>query len=216
MGTMHRARAVLKVNKKQTAPVTAKAEDMCNGIDGHPGLFATPNPTTSTIKTQVGVVNSAEITARTGAKGTAKARNVQLGILVGMLETELTYVQGCADKCSTPEEAAATIEAARLSVARVGQHLKPILVVKQGATSGSVNLEANAKALLGGNYKKKNFFNWQSTSDGKTFVSLPSTPKCKTSVTNLTPLATYGFRVSVTNSAGIAGEWSQVVSFLVR
>jgi hypothetical protein len=212
---MHRARAVLKVNKKQCAAVCAKADDMCNGIDGHPALFANPNPTTSTIKNQVGVVNGAEVLARTRAKGTAKARNVQLGILVGMLEAELTTVQGIADKASTPEEAASIIEAARLSVARVGQHTKPVLATKQGATSGSVDLEANAKLLTGGS-KKKSLFNWQYTSDGKLFVSLPSTPKAKTSVPNLTPLATYGFRVSVTNSAGIAGEWSQVVSFLVR
>jgi hypothetical protein len=32
----------------------------------------------------------------------------------------------------------------------------------------------------------------------------------------LTPLSTYGFRVSVTNSAGIQGEWSQIISFLVH
>jgi hypothetical protein len=152
--------------------------------------------------------------ARTRAKGTAKARNVQLGILVGMLEAELTYVQGCADKRSTPDEAAATIEAAALSVARVGDHAKALLAVTQGATSGSVDLDAYAKALTGGK-QRKTFFNWQCTSDMKTFVSLPSTPKHKTSVANLTPLTTYGFRVSVTNSDGIVGEWSQVVGFLV-
>jgi hypothetical protein len=79
-----------------------------------------------------------------------------------------------------------------------------------------VALKANARALAG-RTSKKTFFNWQMTSDGgKTFTNLPSTPKAQTSVANLTPLATYGFRVSVTNSDGAAGEWSQIVSFLVH
>jgi hypothetical protein len=77
-----------------------------------------------------------------------------------------------------------------------------------------VDLDANATAL-GAAGRKKSCFNWQFTADGKTYVTLPPTPTCKTSVSNLTPLATYGFRVSVTGSSGIAGEWSQTVSFLV-
>ncbi len=65
--------------------------------------------------------------------------------------------------------------------------------------------------------QRKRFFNWQSTGDGgKTFVTLPSTPKSKTTVANLPPLTTYGFRVCVTNSDGVMGEWSQIVSFLVH
>jgi hypothetical protein len=212
---MHRARAILKVNKKQVDAVTHKAEDMCDGIDAHQAFFPTPNPPTSTIRSQVGVVNKAAGLARTRARGTAKARNVEVGKLVGMMETELTYVQGCADKCSTPEEAQVVIEAANLTVAQVGDHIKPILRPSQGPTPGSVDLDAFAKLLTGGT-QRKTFFNWQSTVDGKTFVSLPSTPKSKTSVANLTPLTTVGFRVSVTNPAGIVGTWSEVVYFLVR
>jgi hypothetical protein len=64
---------------------------------------------------------------------------------------------------------------------------------------------------------RKSFVNWQCTGDGgATFTTLPSTPKSKTSVANLTPLTTYGFRVSVTGSDGVAGPWSQVISFLVH
>jgi hypothetical protein len=215
MATMHRARPILNVRKKDPDGVTNRAEDMCTGIDGHPALFANPAVATSAIRAQVKVVNDAKALARTKAHGTAKARDAQVGILIGMMEIELTYIQGCADKCSTPDEAASTIEAAGLTVARVGNRTKPILAVTKGPTPGSVNLDANATAL-GANGKKKTFFNWQSTVDGKVFVSLPSTPKHKTSVANLTPLTDVGFRVSVTNSNGIAGEWSQIVYFLIR
>jgi hypothetical protein len=205
----------LAIDKKNPDSVTKKAEDICAGIDGHPALFVDPNPLTSVIKAQIVVVNEAKVLARTRAHGTAKARDVQVGVLVGLLETACNYVQGRADKCSTPEEAAATIEAAGLTVALVGKRTKAILEVTKGPTPGSANLEANATAL-GADGKKKTFFNWESTLDGKVFVSLPSTPKCKTSVANLTPLTTVGFRVSVTNSTGIAGPWTDVVYLLIR
>jgi hypothetical protein len=78
-----------------------------------------------------------------------------------------------------------------------------------------VILIANAGVLTAG-LKGGYFFNWDSTLDGKTFTVLPSTPKSKTSVANLTPLTTYGFRVSVTDSTGTPGQWSQIIYFLVH
>jgi hypothetical protein len=212
MATVHRARAVLKIKRKNTVSVTGKANAMCSGIGGNPTLFVTPNPPISTLQAQIVVVGKAEVVAATKAKGAAAARNVQLGILVGMMETEQTYVQAVADTSPSPDHAVSTIQAAGLMVALVGQHTKAILTVKQGPQSGLVSLDAYAAALAG-HGRRKTFFNWQSTVDGKTFVSLPSTPKSKTTVANLTPLTTYGFRVSVTNSDGIPGEWSQVVPF---
>jgi hypothetical protein len=216
MATMHRARGILDVDRHKTVSVTGRAKTMTQGIGAHKALFSAPDPPLSVIVDQVAVVDTAEVLATTRAKGTARARNVQLGILVGMMEAELLYVQGVADTSPTPQQAAATIEAAGLVVARIGQHVKPVLGIKQGPTLGSVLMEANATILTGGSQKGK-FFNWQYTSDnGKTWITLPSTPKASTSLGNLTPLNTYGFRVSVTNSDAIAGEWSQTVSFLVH
>ena len=215
MASTHRARAVLKIKRTKTVSVTGKANAMCSGFAGNTTLFATPNPSIAAIETQTGVVNKTEVVAATRAKGAAAARNVQRSILVGMLETGVTYVQGLADASGTPEQAMSTILAAGLSVALVGQRAKAILTVTQGPEPGTVILNANAKALTSG-IKGKFFFNWQSTADGKTFVNLPSTPKAKTTVANLTPLSTYGFRVCITNSAGVAEAWSQVFSFLVH
>jgi hypothetical protein len=109
----------------------------------------------------------------------------------------------------------ATIQAAGLEVAAVGTRYKAILTITQGATPGFLALSAYATAL-GAVKGRKSSFNWEYTPDGgKTWIALPSTPRAKTTVSGLTALATYGFRVSLTGSDGVAGEWSQIVNFLV-
>jgi len=204
------------MKKNSTAEVTGKADAMCTGIGGNPALFPNPNPSVSDVQSQKTTVQKAEVVAGTRAKGAAQARNVQRSALVGMLETLLAFVQGIANTRTTAEDAIATIVAAGLTVALVGKRLKEILTVTKGPEPNSVLLDANASALTG-RTRKKTTFNWQQTSDGgKTFVSLPSTPLAKTTVTDLTPLTTYGFRVSVTIAGGVAGEWSQVVTYLVH
>ncbi len=189
---------------------------MCTGITNHAALFPTPNPSVAAILGQIAVVNAAELLVATGARGAASARNSQRGILVGMMETEVCTVQGYADACVGLDQAVYVIRAGGLEVALVGQRTKAILAVTQETPGGPLTLDANAGALAG-RTSKKTQFNWQSTGDGgKTFVTLPSTPKSKTTVANLPPLSTYGFRVCVTTSDGVMGEWSQVISILVR
>jgi hypothetical protein len=211
MGIIHRARAVMKINRKDTAEVTDKAKANNAGLAAHPTIFVTPNPTIVVVTNQLAAVDQAQVLAGTRAKGTAAARNVQLGMLVGHLETRLLYVQGLADTSATRDQAVATIQAAGFTVALVGDHTKPVLAVFQGPTPGSVVLDANASFFTGGN-QGKSFFNWDFTADGgKTFVTLPSTPKATTSLANLTPLTTYGFRVSLTDANAITGTWSQML-----
>jgi hypothetical protein len=188
---------------------------MCVGIDENTALFPSPPVTTSIIQTQVGVVNKAETLAATRARGSASARDVQLNLLVGMLETDLTYIQGVADKSATWDQAVVTLQAGGVLVATVGSRVKGILEIKQGPTAGSVMLDANV-ALLTADLKGKFFFNWEWTLDGKTFTTLPSTPNHTTSVAGLTPLTSYGFRVSVTADGGIPGTWSQIIYYLVH
>jgi hypothetical protein len=206
---------VLKIKRNKTTSVVGRANAMCVGFDDHAALFPSPPVPTSAIQAQVAVVNKCETVAATRAKGSATARNVQRNLLVGMLETDLVYIQGCADKSPTWDGAVNILQAGGVEVAGVAVHAKAILEIKQGPTSGSVILMANASLLTAG-LKGGYFFNWESTIDGKTFVTIPSTPKATTSVANLTPLTNYGFRVSVTNSAGIPDQWSQTIYFLVH
>ena len=210
MASMHRARGVLKIKRQKTVSVTGRANAMCTGIGGNTGLFATPNPSVSTVQNQIVVLGKAEVLAATRAKGAAAARNVERTTLVGMLEAWLAYVQAIADLTQNQEQAVSTLLAAGLLVALVGQHTKAILAVMLGTQSGTVALTANAAALTGDS-KGRFLFNWQYTADGKTFVNMPPTPKAKTTLAGLTPLSTYGFRVSITDSAGVPGEWSQVL-----
>jgi len=215
MATKHRARAALGINKHQTVSVVGRANAMCVGVDGHPATFPNPSPPTSAIKAQIAVVNQAEITAASRAKGTAAARDVERNALVGMLEAELNYIQGVADQSATWDKAVAILEAGGLSLVTIAARTKGILVVKQGPASGSVVLDANVGVLTAG-LRGKFSFNWQYTLDGKTYVTLPPTPNHKTTVANLSPVTSVGFRVSVTASSGVAGDWSQTMFSIIH
>ena len=70
--------------------------------------------------------------------------------------------------------------------------------------------------LLGVDAGLKHFFSWEYTTDGKTFLGMPSTPEANTTMSGLTPLTTVGFRVAVTVAKRPMGPWSQVVNILVR
>ena len=214
--TMQRARAKLNANRKSTSSVMKRAKGMQGGLRAHPALFPDPSPSISAVEDQIVLLDDAEVLAATRARGSASARNVERNRLMGMLETQMTYVQNIADESSTWDQAVATIEAAGLEVSLVATHDKQILTVKQGPEPGSVLLSAYAAALAGPSWKKR-FFNWEYTGDGgATFIRVRSTPKSKTSIANLTPLHTYGFRVSVTDANAVDGPWSQIVTFLVH
>jgi hypothetical protein len=216
MASTQRPRAILKIKKKNTNSVETRAKAMVAGAGGDPTVYASVASTITAIQNQIPVLDKAEVAARTKVPGAAAARNVQRNLLIGLMETALGLVQTIADACPTVDQAVSTIQEAGLLVALVPQRTKAILAAKQTTPGSNVTLEANATAL-GVDSRKKSCFNWQVTSDGgKTYVTLPSTPTSTTSVAGLTPLLTYGFRVSVTSSSGAAGAWSQTVAFLVH
>jgi beta-xylosidase len=83
------------------------------------------------------------------------------------------------------------------------------LTVKQGSVSGTVTLSAKAAA-------KKAAYNWQYSTDQKTWTSLPQTLKAKTGVSGLTAGTTYYFRSQALTPKGGDGDWGQVISLLVK
>jgi hypothetical protein len=188
---------------------------MAKGLGDHPALFSDPRPPRATLDDQIAATEQAQVVADKGGKGAAAARDVQLGILVGMMESELVYIQSVADT-GTPDEAISTLLAGGVEIARSRAHGKAVLGVRQEPAPGSVILDANARELLGRDIRRKHFFHWAYTTDGKTFVDMPSTPEARTTLSGLTPLTTVGFRVAVAKTQGVVGPWSHVVSFLVQ
>jgi hypothetical protein len=141
-------------------------------------------------------------------------RNAKLAVLVTTLESMRMYVQSLCD--ANPEQAATIAAAAGMAIAKAPGHAKPVLQATLGIQSGTVELSANATLLVGRGVRKKVTFNWEVSADGgKTWTGVPSTPLSRTTVTGLTPLVTYAFRVCVTVSTTV-GEWSQPVLLLVR
>jgi hypothetical protein len=196
--------------------VLKRAKLMDQGLTNYAALFSAPNPPLPVFSNQIVITDKAQVAVGQGGKGLAAARNVQLGILWGMMGSQLVYMQSIAD-AGNPDQAVQTLHQGGVEVAGFTPYEKAILTVTQGAMSGWVALEANARALLGSaNVRRKHFFSWEYTLDGKTFVSMPSTPEVKTTLGGLTPLTTVGFRVAVTVSKSPQGPWSQVVNFLVH
>jgi hypothetical protein len=207
----------MNVDTHNAIEVMSKGKVMTGGIGGAPALFMTPNPPLSAITNQITAVDKAQILVSTRAPGAAEARDVQLRLLVGLLEGETLYVQGIADACTTVLAAIEAIKAAGLDVAGASSYVKPLLAATQGQPGGPIALVANATALGGGRSYKVRCFNWEYTPDGgKTFVTLPPTPKARTAVANLTPLTVYGFRVALTSSSGVMGPWSPIVTLVVH
>jgi len=71
-----------------------------------------------------------------------------------------------------------------------------------------VNLAAKAPA-------KRASYNWQYSTDQKTWTSIPQTLQAKTGVSGLTVGTTYYFRVQALTMTGET-DWTQVVSLVVK
>jgi hypothetical protein len=208
-------RGKLGAGRRNAPRAIKRAKLMEKGLAEHPALFTAPNPPLGVFSAQIALTDQAQVAADKGGKGMTAARDVQLGLLVGMMGSELVYIQSIAD-AGNPDAAVETLLAGGLEVALIGDHTKAILKVSAGAKTGSVVLEANATTILGALLHRKHFFNWEYTTDGKTFTALPSTPEAKTLVSGLPPLTTVGFRVSATTSKSNTTPWSAIVNFLVQ
>src|SRR5215468_6709186 len=90
-----RPRGVLKVRRRATIGSLKRAKLMEKGLTDHAGIFSDPNPALVVFSNQIG-------------KGMAAARDVQLALLIGMMTSELVYIQSVADT-RNPDEAVAIL-----------------------------------------------------------------------------------------------------------
>jgi hypothetical protein len=213
--SLRRTRGILDILRRDAVGALERAKLMDKGLTDNTGLFPDPNPALPVFKDQIAATDKAQVLVGTRGKGMAAARDVQLGLLVGMMTSELVYIQSVAD-AGNPDKAVSILHAGGVEIAAFALHDKAILAVTGGPVPGSVVLVANAGALLGDDRRRGHFFNWEYTTDGKAFLAMPPTPAAKTTLSGLTPLTTVGFRVAVTTTKGITSAWSQVVDHLVH
>jgi hypothetical protein len=118
---------------------------------------------------------------------------------------ERNYVQEVAD--ANPGTAQSIIESAGMGVRKVAVRTKADLAVRPGASPGSAHLTAKAAG-------KRAAYEWQYSTDQKTWTDAPTTLTAKTDIVGLTAGTTYYFRFQAVLKAG-EGAWSHLVSLPV-
>ena len=169
--------------------------------------FPAPTPSLATFQADIAALNTAETAVLSRTKGAVEARDAKLAIVRADLENLKAYVQTVAAS-ATPSDADAIIESAGLTTRKVTLHDKPALAAKQGSVTGSVNLVAKSAA-------KRAAYNWQYSTDQKTWTTVPMTIQAKTGFAGLTAGTQYYFRVQPVTESGVT-DWSQVVALIVK
>jgi hypothetical protein len=183
-----------------------KTSAIIAAMTGNPS-FPSPFPTLATVTSDSAALTSVQAVALTRAKGAAAERNAKLAIVVADLKLLAAYVQSVAD--GGPANAISIIESAGMSVMKPRETTpKQDLALKHGAVSGIVLVLAKAQGPHAA-------YEWQWSTDGKTWTSLPTTIQAKTSITGLTPGTTIYVRHAVVTKTGV-GDFGQVASMMVQ
>jgi hypothetical protein len=140
-------------------------------------------------------VDTAQTASASRAKGLAAVRNTKITPLWNAMILLRVYVQGLVDQVDGAS-GVALINQAGLVVGGVGTHVKMLFEAKLDTTANVVHLILNATAFLGVTSKRVTF-HWQSSPDGKTWTSLPSTPYAETQLPSPGP-GSYQFRAAAT------------------
>jgi len=168
--------------------------------------FPSPAPTLAAISAAITALQAAE-TETAVTKGATTARNDKKEALIVLLQQLKGYVQTVAD--ADPENAAAIIRSAGISVRKIPAHKARVFAVLPGAVSGTADATAPVAATRAS-------YEWQYSSDGgKTWVSAPVTLRSKTTIIGLPVGTSVLFRQRAVTKAG-EGDWSQTVSMLVK
>jgi hypothetical protein len=201
-----KALAVLKLSNKVKTLITF-AQSVATAMAANPTSFPSPSPTLAVFQADIAALVTAETAVLARTKGAVEARNAKLAVVKGDLENLKTYVQAMAD-AANPSNAEAMIESAGLTIRKVTLHDKAQLAVKQGSVSGTVTLMAKAAG-------KRASYDWQYSTDQKTWTSPPPTLQAKTGLSGLTAGTIYYFRVQPLLRTG-EQNWSEIVSFMVK
>src|ERR1019366_543701 len=136
--SIHRATISLDIPAK-IADVLLYATNIAQKLTGNP-YFPTPTPTVAALTLAISDLHAAETAALSRTKGTATVRNDKRAVLVSLLQQLDGYVQSVAD--ATPENGAAIIESAGLTVRKIPTPGKRAFAAKPGALSGQATVTA--------------------------------------------------------------------------
>jgi hypothetical protein len=178
-------------------------------VEAMTGNAALPNPTPAlaVVSAAIAALDAAETATKTRAKGTIEVRNTARAALIAALHELKAYVQTVCD--ANLPQAETIITSAAMSVKKPPAHTKHDFVAKSGATSGSVHLVAKAVS-------RRASYEWQWSPDGgKTWTQAPSTLQSRTTILALPLAVTCQFRYRAVTKVG-EGDWSQVITFLVK
>jgi hypothetical protein len=159
------------------------------------------------VTTDNNALSTAQTLATSKLKGAVADRNAKRVIVVSDLKQLVAYVEGVADANSA--DAQTIIESAGMTVKKtVTPKPKQDLALKPGPVSGAVKVVAKAAAT-------RSSYEWEWSTDQKTWTALPSTIQAKTTIQGITPGTTIYVRRRVVTKAGV-GDWSQIVSTMVQ
>jgi uncharacterized protein (DUF2126 family) len=189
---------------KKVKSIISLAESIANAMNNNPS-FPTPPVPIAALVADVAALNTAETAVLQRTKGAVEVRNAKLAVVRNDLEALRGYVQIVA-AAGTPANAPAVMEAAGMTIRKVTTHNKPALAAKAGTVSGTIHLSAKAAGRTAA-------YDWQYSTDQKTWTTLPMTLQAKSGVTGLVSGTLYYFRVQVLVRTG-AENWSQIVSLM--
>jgi hypothetical protein len=182
------------------------AQAIVEAMTGNAAL-PNPTPTLAVLNAAIAALDAAETATKTRAKGTIEVRNNARAALIAELHELKGYVQTVCDANLT--QAGTIITSAAMSVKKPPVHTKHDFVAKSGAVSGSVHLVAKAVS-------RRASYEWQWSPDGgKTWTQSPSTLQSRTTILGLPLAVTCQFRYRAVTKVG-EGDWSQVITFLVK
>jgi hypothetical protein len=198
-----RTTAVLKIPTRKSG-VGAFATSVINAMTGN-AAFPNPTPSLATVAADLAAYEAAEAQVVTRVKGAAVTRNAKFITLHADLEHLMAGVQQAAD--ANPANAQSLIEGAGFAIRRTASKPKSEIKIVPGGVPGSVKLTAKAVAARAS-------YEWQYSTDQKTWTNAPSSLQAKTVITGLTTGTTGYFRFRGVTKAG-EGAYSQVVQILV-
>ncbi len=200
---VHRTTAALKMPKRK-ALISAYATSVVNAMTGN-ASFPSPVPPLATVSADLAAYETAEAAAVTRVKGAVVTRNEKYAVLRADLGHLMGYVQQVAD--ANPANAQSIIESAGFRIRKTASRTKSAIKVVAGTVPGSVKLIAKAAS-------HRASYEWQFSTDQKTWTDAPTTLQANTVLIGLTSGTVYYFRFRAITKTG-EGAFSQVVQILV-